>query len=366
MFEPLFDDPIRAVSKHFNVLEVREVSGGYDFLVTPLPGSDLKQEFRLLVEDLDELDMLPKLLRTEQGAYLILVRRVRRPSPLAAWKSLLSLVVSAATVWISGWMLSSSFRDLVTRVDVQFVSELGRSMKLIDPIFFVIPLFAILGVHELGHMMATRWWGGDWEPPIFIPGPPPLGTFGAVIRSAKVPVNRDEVFDMGISGPLSGFIPAVAVTVIGLLTSPVLPSEVAAQLAKEEGLQFVPTPLLFGLIQRGLSVPEGTALIMSPIAFAGWAGLILTFLNLLPAGQLDGGHVIYAIIPSGRARAALGMLAVLVAMIYSPFMALLVALFTFTRHPPPLDEVSSLSTSRKVVGSLVYLAVLLLTAPLPL
>jgi len=366
MFEPLFDDPIRAVSKHFQVLDVREVGGGYDFLVSPLPGSDVKSEFRLLVNDLSDMDMLPKLVRSREGPYLLLVRRIRRPGPLAAWKSLLSLAVSAATVWISGSILSSSFRDLVTRVDVQFISELGRSMRLIDPIFFVIPLFAILGIHEFGHMLATRRWGGEWEPPVFIPGPPPLGTFGAVIRSAKVPVNRDEVFDMGLSGPISGFIPAVAVTVLGLLTSPVLPSEVAVQLSKQEGLQFVPTPLLFGLIQRGLTVPEGTVVIMSPIAFAGWAGLILTFLNLLPAGQLDGGHVVYALVPNARFRSVLGLMAVLVAMLYSPFMALLVALFTFTRHPPPLDEVSPLSTSRKVVGLAIYLAVLLLTAPVPL
>lgn len=348
----------------FEVLDSQEVPGGLDLIVSPRPGTDPKTAFARVAKELMEYNLVPKLLKTRDGRLYLLVRTVRRPKPLEAWKSLISLAISLVTVWISGWLMSQSLLDLVSRVDVQFISSLGRSLRLINPVFFVIPLFSILGIHEFGHMLATKRWGGEWEPPIFIPGPPPLGTFGAVIRSGKIPINRDEIFDLGFSGPLSGFLPAVVMSVIGILTSPLIPIEEALQLAKEEGLQFVPTPLLFDVIQRLLSHPEGMTIIMSPIAFAGWVGLVLTFLNLLPAGQLDGGHVAYALLPNPRARLALGVAAVILAVPYSPLMALLIAFFMLTKHPPPLDEVSPLSTSRKVAGLAAYILLLILTSPL--
>jgi len=157
---------------------------------------------------------------------------------------------------------------------------------------YSVSIMGILLVHEMGHYLAARWHRVDASLPYFIPIPfEPIGTFGAVIRMRKPPDTRTSLLDIGCAGPLAGLVVAVVVCYIGLRLSTVLPLDTLPRGSIMEG-----NSLLY-LLLKWLAHPEmGPAddVFLHPVAWAGWLGLLVTSLNLLPAGQLDGGHVVYA------------------------------------------------------------------------
>ena len=161
---------------------------------------------------------------------------------------------------------------------------------------FSVTILSILGIHEFAHYFSARYWGINVTLPYFIPAPIlPLGTFGAVIKMKSSIPNRKALVDVGASGPIAGFIVAVFACVIGLNLSEVL--SVDSQSAEAgfvlgESLLFK----LLGVIVFG-DIPDTAVIMLHPIAFAGWIGLFITALNLLPIGQLDGGHVLFALSP---------------------------------------------------------------------
>jgi membrane-associated protease RseP (regulator of RpoE activity) len=159
---------------------------------------------------------------------------------------------------------------------------------------FALPLMAILLAHELGHYFAARLHGVDTSPPYFIPMPFPfalIGTFGAVINMRGEIKRRNALFDIGASGPLCGLIIALPVLAYGIATSEVQPlrPELTYML---EGRSLLYLGLLYAL--KG-PIPAGSDIMLTPTALAGWAGLLVTMINLVPVGQLDGGHVAYAL-----------------------------------------------------------------------
>lgn len=180
---------------------------------------------------------------------------------------------------------------------------------------FALPLMAILLAHELGHYFAARIHGVDASPPYFIPMPFTLiGTFGAVIRMREAIAKRDALFDIGAAGPLSGLLVAIPVLTYGIATSPIEQLDPSGSYLVE-GRSLLYLGLLYGL--KG-PIPEGFDVMLTPTALAGWAGLLVTMMNLVPVGQLDGGHVAYALfglrqnLYSRRVRAALLIIALLV------------------------------------------------------
>ncbi len=279
----------------------------------------------------------------------------------------LALAVTAATVAFSGHLLSSRLGEILSQIPHQYSGRPELSTGFVGAALFVASVFSVLGLHEIGHVLAGRFWGGGWEFPVFIPAPPPLGTFGAVITAHRPLVSRDAAYDLGISGPLLGFASSVLVSTLGLASSIYLPpesapSEVGWSPLSAEGL---PQPLIFRMI-AGLFSPAGNwRLIMSPVAFAGWAGLVLTFLNLLPAGQLDGGHVVYALLGGGTRARILLLFLIAAAAVYSPTMAILAILMSLGGHPPVVDRDSPLSGWRRALGPPIYAGLLVATAPLP-
>jgi len=209
---------------------------------------------------------------------------------------------------------------------------------LIRGLPFSATLMGILLVHEMGHYIVSRLHGVEATPPYFIPGPPFLiGTFGAFIRM-RTPTNRRALFDVGAAGPWAGFLVALPAVAYGLTLSDVQPLA-----ATNEGL-LLGESLVFQLLSRlaiGVSPSEAT-IVLHPIALAGWFGLFVTFLNLLPVGQLDGGHVVYALL--GRrhrliARLALASIMALALMGWSGWImwAVLVTLIGLD-HPPTIDD----------------------------
>lgn len=239
---------------------------------------------------------------------------------------------------------------------------------------FALSLLSILLAHEMGHYVLSRRNGVAASLPYFIPLPIPdflgnvLGTMGAVIRMKGAIPNRRVMLDIGAAGPLIGLIVALPVLVLGLSLSHVepLPLDQAYSMEGNSLLYLLIKYLMFG---RWLP-SNGVDVFIHPVAFAGWAGLLVTSLNLIPAGQLDGGHVLYSLL-GDRAQAfrwpiILG-LAALGLFVWSGWFLWAGLIFFFGGgHPPPLDDLTQLDARRKVLAVLV-LAVLVLTfTPQPL
>lgn len=164
---------------------------------------------------------------------------------------------------------------------------------------YSIPLMAILLAHELGHYIAARLHRVHASPPFFIPLPmPPLGTMGAVILMPGRIARRNALLDIGAAGPLAGMAVALPVLIYGLSTSPVLPMPPGATYLME-GRSLLYLALL-ALIKG--PIPTGSDIVLNAAAFAGWAGLMVTMINLIPAAQLDGGHVAYALFGERQER----------------------------------------------------------------
>jgi len=227
---------------------------------------------------------------------------------------------------------------------------------------FAISLILILGTHELGHYIASRRHGILTTLPLFIPAPPippMIGTFGAVIRIKSPITTKNALVDIGASGPLAGFVVACVVTAIGLRTSAITPIR-HGTLGFGNSLIFKAlTYLVVG------PVPAGHDVFLSPVAFAGWIGFFVTAMNLIPLGQLDGGHVVYALLGDRQRPLALFLVLVMIVLglltwpgwfVWGAIIALIVGF----SHPPiegahlPLDR-------RRRLTALAAIAVFVLT-----
>ncbi|MBO3803975.1 MAG: hypothetical protein JTT11_08945 [Candidatus Brockarchaeota archaeon] len=345
-----FDDSevLPIVETEFKVLESAPSEG---FLNYHVQGGFSKRNFKNLVKKLEEKGYVP-LLRMREGKAVITVGRLPPNYKKAESLSLIGarrlwfplFAATCLTILLSGYMMSVGLAE----------RRLLSSGVVVSTLSFMLSMVSIFGVHELGHKLACFIHQAESTPPYFIPGPPPLGTFGAVIFQSKPLVNKDELFDLGVSGPLAGLAVAILVSAIGLKTSSMTPETA-------EGLVPVPTSVFFDIVGYAVAprVPKGYTLVLSPVAYAGWAGFLLTYLQLLPVWQLDGAHVSYAVF--GRKPQKIVWAIGLVLMLVSGFfmMAILILVFiTMQRgsHPELLDEVTPLSGSRKAFYVLVLLA----------
>jgi len=217
---------------------------------------------------------------------------------------------------------------------------------------FSVTLMGILLVHEMGHYTLARYHDVGATLPYFIPAPPPvpIGTFGAFIRMDTPPPNRRALFDVGAAGPWAGLIATIPAIVIGLQWSDVQPRALFSG-----GLE-LGEPLLFSLLSYLTLGPLGDnmTVVLHPVALAGWFGLLVTFLNLLPIGQLDGGHVSYAMFGKRHRVVARVFVLVIVALAFYgwPGWFVWVALVAFIGldHPPTLDPWIGLDRRRLVAG----------------
>jgi membrane-associated protease RseP (regulator of RpoE activity) len=241
------------------------------------------------------------------------------------------------------------------------------STYFIGGLWYSLLLIAILLAHEMGHFLMSRKHGVPASLPYFLPVPiPPFGTFGAIIKMKGRMSSRRALFDIGVAGPLMGLFVTIPAIVIGLLLSKPVP------LAEtQEHFIHLGDSLLFTLVEKVVlgDLPEGYDLLLHPIAYAGWVGLFVTALNLLPVGQLDGGHIAYALF--GRKSKIVFGLTIMLWMGISLFfyvgwtlMIVLVLLFGF-RHPPPLDDVTPLDLKRKILGGVVFSLFILSFTPVP-
>lgn len=229
-------------------------------------------------------------------------------------------------------------------------NPLGNPADLALGFAFSIPLLSILAIHEMGHYAAARRHNVSVTPPYFIPAPSFIGTFGAFIKIKSPVPDRNALLDIGASGPIAGALVAIPILLIGLNLSAIRPST---------GLSGI--PLGESLLFRAASwtvlgtIPPGHDVVLHPVAFAGWIGLLVTALNLLPSGQLDGGHIAYALFGGSYTKVARAIPFVLLPMgfLWGGWILWSAMLFVLgTAHPRPIHDEVPLSSGRRRIGIL--------------
>jgi peptidase M50-like protein len=340
-----------AVSEQFPVYETRVTPTSLILLVHADPAS-LEGKFDRLRQDLWAKFYVPQI-RYEGGEYVVEV--VRRPTrkPYGGWVNLILLAGTIGTTVTAGAFLWLAYEG---------GSRLVSSDFLWGGLFFGLPLLAILGFHELAHYLVARHHHVEASLPYFLPVPPPyllFGTFGAFISLREPIPSKKVLLDIGASGPLAGFAVSVPVLLLGLGLSVHSPQLSVANcgptiLGVNYGnLEFGIFSSIFGYLLH-FFVPSSISN-LHPMAVAGWVGILVTAINLLPAGQLDGGHVFRAL-AGEKARyiswaAFVGLFAL--GFFYQGwFIFAILIFFLGMRHPPPLNDISPLDTKRWGVGVL--------------
>jgi len=285
------------------------------------------------------------------------VPAARRPFPPSV--NLACFLLTVVTTLIAGTLLTLDDLSPATVRDVFLTPSLWTL-----GLPYSASLILILGAHEMGHYVACRIYRIDASLPFFIPGPPILGTFGAVIRIRAPFTSRRALFDIGVAGPIAGFVVALPVLAIGLSRSTLL-----HQSAGRHGIVFTPCLLLSLALSRFFpGLAPGDAVQIHSVVVAAWVGLLATFLNLLPVGQLDGGHVLYAL--SARAHRLISR-AGIVLLIAGGVLAHGVHLIVFgilcaiigPRHPPVLGDTQSLGPGRILVALIALVIFILCVIP---
>lgn len=251
-----------------------------------------------------------------------------------------------------------------------FLELVKNPFLLYKGIPFSFTLILILGAHELGHYLTAKKHGVEATPPFFIPSPHPLvGTFGAFIRMKSPVPNRKALLDIAVAGPLSGFLIALPAVIIGIKLSEIQTSYIVNEVTPWCQVT-VGSSLLISFLTKTLLGPLPSSYLVSfhPIAFAAWIGLFVTALNLIPLGQLDGGHIIYAIVTKRykTVNKISFFLLLLLGILWQGwfFWALIIFLFGF-RHPSLIDELSPLDLKRKVIGAITIIIFLITFIPIP-
>jgi len=284
-------------------------------------------------------------------------------------------------------------------VATTFITGLSFGGDILSAVSFSVALLFILGSHEMGHYYYGKKYGVDITPPYFIPAPPiisPIGTFGAFIKIKSPISTKRALFDIGIAGPLAGIIATVPVLIIGIKLSTIV--KMSDHI--EEGGLVLGTPIIMSIFSNIFygPMPEGYDLFVHPVAFAGWVGLFVTALNLIPSGQLDGGHITYALFFRKIHRyISLAMIVLLIIFgigtelileIGNDFLGsgfswfsesvpifegwpgwilwAVLLIFMGTKHPPTMYEETDLSLKRKILGLVSLLIFIGCFTPVPI
>ncbi len=328
------------------------------------------------------------LFRKEGGQHVVLaVPGTINPRPSRAWVNAVMLALTVLSVLFAGAAYGWDGPQLsLSWTAANWLRFFAAGLP------FLVSMLGILGAHELGHYFAARYHKVAVTLPYFIPLPiSPFGTMGAFIQLKAPPTNRRVLLDIGMAGPLAGFIVAVPVLIIGLLTSPV--GRVGLQAGSFEGNsilyvlakylvyhRWLPEPASFGGLPQALfmlryyllGVPlplGGTDVLLNDIAWAGWAGLLVTGLNLIPAGQLDGGHALYVLVGRKARLLVPVIIAVLLGLgfFWEGWFLWAALIFLLGRvHAEPLDQITDLDPARRLIAIGGLVLFLLVITPVPL
>ncbi|QUC64253.1 site-2 protease family protein [Nitrosopumilus sp. K4] len=359
MSDPSQEEVISLVNSMF---EVTQFNKGLYSLEFRIENHDFKEKFENLARKLESMSYVCKLELMNNEKFIIIQKfapKKQRKWLSTSWTPRILFAVVITFVMIDGYYRTAGTNSIV---------DIGEPLEMAG--IYTLSLLGILGIHELGHIIAAKIHKLNTTWPYFIPGLPVIGipTFGAFIQSRGLTINREILFDVAIAGPIAGLIIAVIVSVYGAYTAPILDQEFAQDLFEESRLiewnQGEPLLMTASLAMFGKG-GEGHEVIMTPVLFAAWIGFLITFLNLLPAWQLDGGHMARTLLgPKLHRYATFGSMAILVLLGYWLMAMLILVMSSKNPSANPLDDISPLSKNRKMI----YIGVIILAflcAPLP-
>jgi membrane-associated protease RseP (regulator of RpoE activity) len=271
---------------------------------------------------------------------------------------------------VSTMIVGTVLMELYTNSFGDFVSFLGQILRsplvLLKGLPFSVAIMTILLAHEMGHYLTCRYYGIDATLPYFIPAPTIVGTMGAFIRIKSPIQHRAALLEVGIAGPIAGFVLAVPTLIIALAKSTGFTTVDGSLLGIERG-----EPLIFKLAEflMGKTPPSGMVVNLHPLGFAAWFGFFATALNLLPVGQLDGGHVSYALFGTIHKRISQAFLFTLIPLGLFYWQGWLlwttVLLFIGLRHPMTLDDSAPLKPRHTALGWIALAMFVLCFTPIP-
>ncbi len=339
-----------------------------------------------LAQTLRPLSVTPLFRLEENRHVIVLMNGIIQPKPTKIWGNILFFFLTVISVTFTGALFS-------TGTTPSGIS--GWFNFMLRGLPFAIALLAILVCHEFGHYLAGRYHKTAVTLPFFIPFPLSyFGTMGAFIQLKEPPRNRRILLDIGIAGPLAGLIVAIPVLLLGLYLSPVnkIPFPIPlGQIFEGNSIlylllkfivkgQLLPQPFTYASLNpiiywiryffTGAPLPAGGLDVsLHPIAWAGWAGLLVTSLNLIPAGQLDGGHIMYVLLGRRATRLLPFILVALVmlGLVWSGWWLWAALIFFLGRsHAEPLDQITPLDPKRKALAVLGVIVFILVFMPVPL
>jgi Zn-dependent protease len=343
------------VTKYFSVYEV---TVNYDTvrLMVRSDESTLGQKFEELRREMKGRQMVP-IITYSMGEHAITVVRSPPGRKSNLWINWALLAVTFITTTLSGtllWADYSGSSDWLTAGNIAY-----------GALFFALPLMAILGVHELSHYIASKRHGVDASLPYFMPSIPPFGTFGAFISMRDPMPNRKALVDIGIAGPLGGLAVTIPVALIGLYLT--ANGHAVSGAVSDSGVMAIFIQPFYQLL--AMIVPFSDNMALHPTAFAAWVGFLVTAINLLPVGQLDGGHVARGVL--GDKAKYLGyatflFLAFMVVFYDGWFLFAMLVFLLGLKHPAPLNDVTKIDKRSIVLGvaGLVVLAMTFVPQPI--
>lgn len=356
MFFQKLEDPVisefaEKITPFFSIYDIQQEDSTIYFFGIPKEDSmDVAvQSGMFFLEKGYQLD-----IKYELGEHVLVVSRFG-PVKEKRW---INVVLALATIFTTMFVGSLLFG----------VDPVSTPSQVIKGLPFTIAIMAVLGSHEAGHYIIAKKHGMNTSLPYFIPFPSMIGTMGAVIKHRGPIPSRKALFDVGVSGPLIGLIVSVIVTIIGLLQPP---------LAVNGGFQVeLGIPPLFEFITRFIRTSDSAAL--HPIAFAGWVGMLVTAFNLIPAGQLDGGHILRAMLGEKASRVSTLVPFMLISLgFYITYFkgqdfgyfvvvwGLILSFFAAAGHPAPLNDEIPLGKWRMALGVMTFFLGLLCITLVP-
>lgn len=378
-----------------NIFQIDDVTAGRDsagYLFRyrgMLTAPDSAKAYDQLSEALSPYGLMPLFRKEDDGRHLILlVAAPPPPKPSNIWINILLFVLTVLSMMVAGAEIPKSV-SIPEGNDLAIIALYFQYMLTGWP--YALALMSILLAHELGHYFASRYHKMAATLPYFIPMPlPPVGTMGALIRLKEMPKNKRILLDVGIAGPLAGLVVAIPVLLIGLHMSPLsthitnspgfegnsilyllLKYITFGQLLPAPGHYTLP-PVLHWLafFFTGTPTPQdATDVLLGPVAWAGWIGLLVTSLNLIPVGQLDGGHILYVLLGGKRLRALLPYLTIILGIlgIFSVSWWIWIALLNFFGRltDEPRDQITELGPARRALAIFGVFVFFLVFMPSP-
>ena len=296
----------------------------------------------------------------------------RRKFQSRLWLHLTLLLLTIASTTIAGALHYASFVSAFSGLPDTMTLRVLLKTFWLQGFWYSGTLLGILGAHEMGHYLLCRRYNVDASLPYFIPMPPLFfltGTLGAVIKIREAFPTRKVLFDIGVAGPIAGFVVLVPALFYGMTMSTVVrePTSGAVLFLGEPVLFKLAAWAVFGTVQQGYTVN------IHPVVFAAWFGMLATALNLLPFGQLDGGHITYATlgrwstpISVATVATAIGMTFISVSWLVMTVMMLVMLVLLGPRHPRVIYEYESLDATRNMVAVFALVMFILCFTPVPI